>query len=163
MKLPTGCDQLHHEVELGVVISRTGVAIPETKAMDHVGGYALALDMTARDIQSKAKKLGHPWTFAKGFDTALPISKFIPKAEIPEPDNVRLWLKVDGELKQDGNTQDLIFKIPYLLSLISQSMTLEEGDLILTGTPEGVSAVKPGQTIVCGIGNIIEMSFPVSF
>lgn len=118
--------------------------------------------MTARDIQSKAKKLGHPWTLAKGFDTALPISKFIPKAEIPEPDNVHLWLKVDGELKQDGNTQDLIFKIPYLLSYISQSMTLQEGDLVLTGTPEGVSAVKPGQTILCGIGDKIEMSFPVA-
>lgn len=163
MQLPPGCDQLHHEVELGVVIGKTGVAISETNAMDHVGGYALALDMTARDIQSKAKKLGHPWTLAKGFDTALPISKFISKGEIPEPDNVHLWLKVDGELKQDGNTQDLIFKIPYLLSYISQSTTLEEGDLILTGTPQGVSAVKPGQTIVCGIGNIIEMSFPVSF
>ena len=130
--------ELHHEVELGVVIGKTGVAISETNAVDHVGGYALALDMTARDIQGKAKKLGHPWTFAKGFDTALPISKFIPKGGIPEPDNVHLWLKVDGELKQDGNTQDLIFKIPYLLSYISQSTTLEEGDLILTGTPQGV-------------------------
>ncbi|KAJ7375221.1 hypothetical protein OS493_001965 [Desmophyllum pertusum] len=161
MELPPGCEELHHEVELGVVIGKTGVAISESNTMDHVGGYALVLDMTARDIQSKAKKLGYPWTFAKGFDTALPISKFIPKAEIPEPDNVHLWLKVDGKLKQDGNTRDLIFKIPYLISYISQTMTLEEGDLILTGTPEGVSAVKPGQTIVCGLGDQIEMTFPV--
>ena len=107
--------------------------------MDYVGGYALALDMTARDIQDQAKKLGWPWTFAKGFDTALPISKFIPKEEIPDPDNVHLWLKLDGELKQDGNTQDLIFKIPHLISYISQNMTLEEGDLILTGQPHQVS------------------------
>ena len=161
LQLPPGCTQLHHEVELGVVIGKTGESISESNAMDHVGGYALALDMTARDIQSKAKKLGYPWTFAKGFDTALPISRFIPKAEIPEPHNVRLWLKVDGEMKQDGNTWDMIFKIPHLISYISQSMTLEEGDLILTGTPEGVSAVKPGQTIVCGLGDKIEMTFPV--
>jgi len=162
IKIPPGCNQLHHEVELGVVIGKTGVSISESNAMDHVGGYALALDMTARDIQDQAKKLGWPWTFAKGFDTALPISEFIPKEEIPDPDNVHLWLKLDGELKQDGNTQDLIFKIPHLISYISQNMTLEEGDLILTGTPSGVSPVKPGQTIVCGLANKIEMTFPVT-
>lgn len=161
-QIPPGCDQLHHEVELGVVIGKKGVSISESNAMDHVGGYALALDMTARDIQNKAKKLGWPWTLAKGFDTALPVSEFIPKVEIPDPENVHLWLKVDGELKQDGNTQDLIFKIPHLISYISQKMTLEVGDLILTGTPEGVSPVKPGQTIVCGLADKIEMTFPVT-
>lgn len=125
IKLPPGCDELHHEVELGVVISKTGVSIPESNAMDYVGGYALALDMTARDLQNKAKKLGQPWTLAKGFDTALPVSRFVSKTEIPEPDNVHIWLKVDGELKQDGNTRDMIFTIPDLISFISQSMTLE--------------------------------------
>ena len=129
--------------------------------MDHIGGYALALDMTARDIQDKAKKFGWPSTFAKGFDTALPISEFIPKAEIPDPNNVHLWLKVDGEMKQGGNMQDFIFKIPRLISYISLRMTLEEGNLILTGTPQGVSPVKPGQTIVCGLADKIEMTFPV--
>lgn len=161
IKLPPGCDELHHEVELGIVISKTGVSIPESNAMDYVGGYALALDMTARDLQNKAKKLGQPWTLAKGFDTALPVSRFVSKTEIPEPDNAHIWLKVDGELKQDGNTRDMIFTIPYLISFISQSMTLEEGDLILTGTPEGVSEVKPGQTIACGLGDKVDMTFPV--
>ena len=112
------------------MIGKTATSVSESNAMDHVGGYALALDMTARDIQDAAKKLGWPWTFAKGFDTALPISDFIPKTEIANPDNVHLWLKVDGELRQDGNTQDFIFKIPQLISYISQSITLEEGDLI---------------------------------
>ncbi|XP_068746948.1 uncharacterized protein [Montipora capricornis] len=162
IKIPPGCNQLHHEVELAVVIGKTGVSILESDAMDHVGGYALALDMTARDIQDAAKKKGWPWTFAKGFDTALPISEFVPKAEIPDPNSVHLWLKVDGQIKQDGNTQDFIFKIPYLISYISQNMTLEEGDLILTGTPQGVSAVRPGQTIVCGLADKIEMTFPVT-
>ena len=143
------------------MIGKTATSVSESNAMDHVGGYALALDMTARDIQDAAKKLGWPWTFAKGFDTALPISDFIPKTEIANPYNVHLWLKVDGELRQDGNTQDFIFKIPQLISYISQSITLEEGDLILTGTPEGVSPVEPGQTIVCGLANKLEMTFPV--
>lgn len=162
IKIPPGCNELHHEVELGVVIGKTGVFIPESDAMNHVGGYALALDMTARDIQDASKKKGWPWSLAKGFDTALPISEFIPKEEIPDPNNVRLWLKVDDEIKQDGSTQDFIFKIPHLISYISQNMTLEEGDLILTGTPQGVSEVKPGQTIVCGLADKIQMTFPVS-
>ena len=143
------------------MIGKTATSVSESDAMDHVGGYALVLDMTARDIQDAAKKLGWPWTFAKGFDSALPISDFIPKTEIANPDNVHLWLKVDGELRQDGNTQDFIFKIPQLISYISQSITLEEGDLILTGTPEGVSPVEPGQTIVCGLADKLEMTFPV--
>lgn len=143
------------------MIGKTATSVSESNAMDHVGGYALALDMTARDIQDAAKKLGWPWTFAKGFDTALPISDFIPKTEIANHDSVHLWLKVDGELRQDGNTQDFIFKIPQLISYISQSITLEEGDLILTGTPEGVSPVEPGQTIVCGLADKLEMTFSV--
>ncbi|XP_074613459.1 uncharacterized protein LOC141873364 [Acropora palmata] len=162
IKIPPGCNVLHHEVELGVVIGKTGVFISESDAMNHVGGYALALDMTARDIQDAAKKKGWPWSLAKGFDTALPISELIPKEEIPDPNNVHLWLKVDDEIKQDGSTQDFIFKIPHLISYISQNMTLEEGDLILTGTPQGVSEVKPGQTIVCGLADKIQMTFPVS-
>ena len=162
LQIPPGCNQLHHEIELGVVIGKTGVAIPESQAMDHVGGYALALDMTARDFQSEAKKLNQPWVFAKGFDTATPVSDFVPKSDISDPHNVRLWLKVDGMMRQDGNTQDMIFKIPYLISYISKNMTLEEGDLILTGTPEGVSAVKPGQKIVCGLQDLVEMTFQVA-
>ena len=104
----------------------------------------------------------YPWALAKGFDTATPVGDFIPKSEISDPDNVQLWLKVDGVTKQDGNTKDMIYKIPHLISFVSQYMTLEAGDLILTGTPEGGSPVKKGQTIVCGLGDKLEMAFPVS-
>ena len=107
-------------------------------------------------------KLTYPWALAKGFDTATPVSEFIPKSEITDPNSVRLWLKVDGEMKQDGNTQDMIYKIPYLISFVSRYMTLEEGDLILTGTPEGGSPVTKGQTIVCGLGDKMEVTFPLS-
>jgi len=113
-------------------------------------------------LQNEAATVTYPWALAKGFNTATPVGDFIPRSEIPVPDNVRLWLKVDGEMKQDGNTQDMIYKIPHLISFISQYMTLEEGDLILTGTPEGGSPVKRGQTIVCGLGDKMEMTFPIA-
>lgn len=129
--------------------------------MAYVGGYVLALDMTARDLQEKAKKKGQPWFIAKGFDTSCPISEFIPITKIPDPHNIKLWLKVNGEMKQNGSTADMIFKIPDLLSYISLYFKLEEGDLILTGTPSGVGEVKPGDVINCGLGSLMEMTYCV--
>ena len=143
-----------------MVIGKEGKNIPESSAISHIGGYILALDMTARNIQSQAKKKGHPWSVAKGYDTFCPVSSFIGKESIAL-DNTRLWLKVDGELKQDGNTKDMVFSVPYLISYISQIFSLEVGDVILTGTPEGVGPVKPGQVITAGIEGLVEMTFPV--
>ena len=145
-----------------MVIGQNGREIDESHAMNHVAGYVLALDMTARDFQSEAKKKGTPWLLAKGFDTFCPVSEFIPKDKLPDPHNVQLWLKTDSVLKQDGNTKDMIFRIPYLISYISKIVTLEEGDLILTGTPAGVSAVTAGQQITAGLDKLKEMSFTVS-
>ena len=116
--------------------------------------------MTARDIQSQAKKKGHPWSVAKGFDTFCPISKFIETNKIDLTDT-KLWLKVDGILQQNGSTKNMIFSVPYLISYISHIFSLEAGDVILTGTPEGVGPVKPGQTISAGIEGVLEMTFPV--
>lgn len=148
-------------MELGVVIGKQCSRVDEISAASCVGGYALALDMTARDIQSAAKKAGHPWSVAKGFDTFCPVSRFISCSELSRPEDVTLWLDVDGERKQHGSTKDMIFSIPALLSFISHIMTLEAGDVVLTGTPEGVSAVKPGSRIDAGIEGMLEMSFPV--
>lgn len=128
--------------------------------MDYVGGYALALDMTSRDLQSAAKKSGHPWSVAKGYNTFCPVSSFVEKEKV-DLSTARLWLKVDGETKQDGRTCDMIFSVPYLISYISSIMTLEAGDLILTGTPEGVGPVVPGQIITAGIEGVTEVTFPV--
>eukprot|EP00118_Oscarella_pearsei_P004027 m.16724 g.16724 ORF g.16724 m.16724 type:complete len:221 (+) comp27092_c0_seq1:623-1285(+) len=161
IKVPPVCTELHHEVELGVVIGQSGSRVPEEKAMDYIGGYTLALDMTARDLQSAAKKKGHPWTVAKGYDTFCPVSRFLTKAEVREPQNARLWLKVDGSTRQDGTTKDMIFNIPTLLSYISGIMKLEPGDVILTGTPAGVGSVRPGQRITAGIDSVVTMEFPV--
>ncbi len=129
--------------------------------MSHVSGYVLALDMTAREIQEVAKKRGEPWSVAKGFDTSCPISEVIPASALSQPQATELWLQVNGVQKQKGNTSDQIFSIPALIAHISTIFTLEEGDLVLTGTPEGVGAVKPGDTITAGLTGLPQ--FDISF
>ncbi len=161
VQVPPQCTELHYEVELGVVIGKTGKDIAESDAFAYIGGYTLALDMTARNIQSEAKKKGHPWSVAKGYDTFCPVSKMIEKEKV-SLDSTALWLKVDDKLKQSGSTKDMVFPIPYLISYISKIFTLEVGDVILTGTPEGVGPVLPGQTITAGIEGVTEMTFPVA-
>jgi len=161
IRIPNGCNNMHHEVELGVVIGKDGGAIAQDKAMDHVSGYVLALDMTARDFQDEAKKQGHPWLLAKCWDTFCPISDVIPKDRIADVNNVEVELNVNGVTKQSGSTQDMIFSIPYLISYISKITKLQTGDLILTGTPSGVGPVKSGDVIECGLEGIIKMKFCV--
>jgi len=160
---PEEVTSLHHEVELGIVIGKKGVDIPISSVSSHVCGYVLALDMTARNLQDEAKKGGLPWSVAKGYDTFCPISDFLPASLFPShllsspdqggqpPPAVELWCKVDQIEKQRGSTSLMLFNIPYLISYISNIFTLEVGDIILTGTPEGVGPVSIGQTLTCGI------------
>ncbi|XP_050374473.1 probable acylpyruvase FAHD1, mitochondrial [Argentina anserina] len=162
IEIPHPLESLDYEVELAVIINKRARDVPQTKAMDYVGGYALALDMTAREIQATAKSAGLPWTIAKGQDTFTPISSVLSLASVPNPDDLELWLKVDGEVRQKGSTKDMIFKIPFLISHISSIMTLLEGDVILTGTPEGVGPVKAGQKITAGITNLVDIQFNVA-
>lgn len=152
---------MHHEVELAVVIGTKGSRIPEESSMDYVDGYMLALDMTARDFQDEAKSKGQPWSLAKGFDTSCPVSRFLSKDEIKNANSVDLWLKVNDQLRQEGNTRDMIFSIPYLISYLSKFFTLEPGDLILTGTPSGVGPVAKGDIIQAGLTDIVTMTFKV--
>ena len=159
--IPMCSTNVHHEVELGVVIGKGGSNIPEEQAMQHISGYALALDMTARDQQVSIKAKGLPWVLAKCWDTFCPISDVIPVDKIPDPQNVGLWLKVNGEIRQNGNTKDMVFSVPQLISYCSKIMTLEEGDLILTGTPSGVGPVRSGEVIECALEGIKEMKFHV--
>ncbi|XP_059280730.1 probable acylpyruvase FAHD1, mitochondrial [Lycium ferocissimum] len=161
IEVPHPLESLDHEVELAVVINQRARDVPEATAMDYVGGYALALDMTAREIQATAKSAGLPWTVAKGQDTFTPISSVLPRSMVPDPHDIELWLKVDGELRQKGSTRDMIFKIPYLISHISSIMTLLQGDVILTGTPKGVGPVKVGQKIDAGITGLLGVHFDV--
>ncbi|XP_045624435.2 oxaloacetate tautomerase FAHD1, mitochondrial [Procambarus clarkii] len=160
--IPRGSSSCHHEVELGVVIGSVCRDVSENDAMSRVAGYALALDMTARDFQEEAKKTGNPWTMAKCFDTALPISRFLSTKELSDPSAVKLWCKVNEEMRQNGTTADMVFSIPYLISYISQYFTLHPGDLVLTGTPAGVGPVLPGDVISAGLGDLITMKFNVA-
>ena len=145
---------LHHEVELGVVIGKDGKHIHQNHAMTHVLGYCVALDITARDIQSVAKKNGWPWSIAKGFDTFAPISNIVLKDKISNPLNLDLTLKINNALKQQSNTKHMIFSIEQIIEFISNVMTLKKGDLILTGTPEGVGEIGEGDIIEAFLGDI---------
>ncbi|XP_010993635.2 acylpyruvase FAHD1, mitochondrial [Camelus dromedarius] len=140
--MPACSRNLHRELELGVLMSKRGRAVLEATAMAYVAGYALCLDMTTRDVQDECKKKGLPWTLAKSFTASCPVSALVPKEKFPDPHNLKLWLKVYDELRQDGEASSMIFSIPYLISYVSKIMTLEEGDIILTGTRKGVGSVK---------------------
>ncbi|PWN50823.1 hypothetical protein IE53DRAFT_394732 [Violaceomyces palustris] len=151
VQIPKGVE-CHYEVELGVVIGKLTKDVDRSHALDHVGGYALSIDMTARNLQEKVKSKGLPWSSAKGFDTFNPVSDFIPKETIPDPArDLRLWLKVNDQLRQDGKTDEMIFDVPTLIEHVSSIMTLEEGDLLLTGTPSGVGRVVAGDVMTAGL------------
>lgn len=155
--LPAYSRELHHELELGVVLGRRACAVPEADAMACVAGYALCLDMTARDVQAECKRQGLPWTLAKAFTGSCPVSAFVPRDRVPDPHRLRLWLKVNGELRQEGDTSAMIFSIPRIISYVSGIMTLEEGDLILTGTPKGVGPVQENDEMEAGIEGLVSM------
>lgn len=149
-----------HEIELGVIIGKRCKNVSKDEAMQYAGGYCLALDLTAKTDFFEDDSI-EPWTFAKGFDTSTPVSRFIEASEVRDPHNLSLWLCVNGEKRIGGNTKDLIFNIPYLISHLSQHMTLEPSDLILTGTPAGAAALKPGDQLKCGLGDVVKMKFSV--
>ncbi|RHZ81359.1 hypothetical protein Glove_121g79 [Diversispora epigaea] len=142
---------VHHEVELGVIIGNPGRDIKHEDAFNHIAGYALGIDLTARNLQEEVKKRGLPWSAAKGFDTFTPVGEFIPKEKINDSTNVNLWLKVNDNIKQKGNTKDMLFNIPTLIEYVSSIMKLENGDLILTGTPSGVGPIVAGDIITAGL------------
>ncbi len=145
--IPSMSSDVHHEVELVVVIGTPGRQIEEDRAMDHVAGYALGLDMTARDLQSRAKDARAPWSVAKGFDTFAPLGEIVGAEAVSDPHELEIELSVNGFVRQRGSTRDLIFPIPKLISYLSRIFTLEPGDLIYTGTPEGVGPVKSGDVL----------------
>ncbi|CAK7266558.1 hypothetical protein SEPCBS57363_002150 [Sporothrix epigloea] len=150
---PKGVD-LHYEVELALIIGKQVRDLKpddEQGALDAIDSYALALDMTARNVQNEAKKKGLPWDIAKGFDTFLPISQIIPKSAIPDPHNIEIYLTVNDKIRQQDSTNLLLFRIPRILSDISRVMPLEPGDLVLTGTPKGVGLVVAGDVMKGGI------------
>lgn len=159
--MPKVFTKVAYEVELGVVIGSRCKNISKSEAMDHVSGYCLALDLTAQCNLTAARASGGSWTLGKGFDTATPVSSFIPKNAVNDPHALPLWLKVNGETKQNGCTKDLVFKVPDIIAYVSQYMTLEKDDLILTGTPHGSEPFKAGDVIECGLADLACLKFNV--
>lgn len=161
---PSGVN-MHFEVELGLVMGKTvkDLSADDTEgALAAIDSYLLTIDMTGRNVQEEAKKKGLPWSIAKGFDTFLPIQGPISKEKITDPQKVEIYLKVNGEYKQQDNTELMLFQIPRQLSDISKVMTLEPGDIVLTGTPKGVGPVKTGDVMEAGIridGKEVEEAF----
>jgi 2-keto-4-pentenoate hydratase/2-oxohepta-3-ene-1,7-dioic acid hydratase in catechol pathway len=152
--IPPNSNDVHHEVELVVVIGRDGCRIPAEKAMEHVAGYAVGLDMTLRDVQAEAKKRGLPWSVAKGFDTSAPLSAPVRREQVIDPHALSIELRVNGTVRQSSNTQHMIMRIPAIIAYCSTVFSLEAGDLIFTGTPEGVGRVVPGDRIDAHIASV---------
>ena len=152
--IPKMSNCLHHEVELGVLIGKKCKNIKQIEALNYVLGYLIALDITARDIQSEAKKNGWPWSIAKGFDTFSPISEVVLKENVSNPNNLDIKLKVNGKVKQNSNTKNMIYSVERIIKFISDIMTLEKGDLIITGTPEGVGEITEGDVLEAELGNL---------
>jgi fumarylpyruvate hydrolase len=155
---PPMTKDLHHEIELVVAIGKGGRDIAEGKALDHVFGYAVGLDMTRRDLQTDAKKLQRPWEMGKSFDESCPVSALQPVAKIGHPNTGAIWLKVNGEVKQKGDLNQQIWRVEETIAYLSRYGTLEPGDIIMNGTPAGVSACKAGDRLeghVDGVGDLI--------
>ena len=146
-----------------MIIDRKCQQISAEQADDYIGGYCLALDMTSRKMQDELKKQGYPWLLAKGFDTSCPCGDFIEKKELDLSSSINLWLNVNGQSRQNGQTRDMIFSVPDLLAYISKYITLERGDLVLTGTPAGVGAVRRADEIEAGIRGENDFRYTMKF
>jgi fumarylpyruvate hydrolase len=154
---PAATANLHHEMELVVAIGTGGADIPADAALSHVFGYAAGLDLTRRDLQDEAKAARRPWDMAKGFDASAPIGEIAPAAAIGHPAAGRIALTVNGTVKQEGDLLDQIWAVPEIIAALSRLVRLAPGDLIFTGTPEGVGALAKGDVLhgeIAGVGRV---------
>jgi fumarylpyruvate hydrolase len=157
MPYPPATENLHHEMELVVAIGTGGVGIAVAEALGHVFGYAAGLDMTRRDLQNEAKTARRPWDMSKGFDHSAPIGDILPAAKLPDPTGGKIELKVNGAVRQTSDLSQMIWSVAETVSYLSTLVALAPGDLIFTGTPEGVAAVKRGDLLegsVAGVGTV---------
>jgi len=151
---PPRTANLHHEIELVVAIGTGGRDIPLDNALAHVYGYAVGNDLTRRDLQFAAREQGRPWDVAKGFDCSAPMSSIRPAAEMGHLDRGTIWLEVNGETRQRANLSEMIWSVPEIVAELSTYFELRPGDLIFTGTPEGVGPVRRGDSLVGGIDGL---------
>jgi fumarylpyruvate hydrolase len=154
---PAKSKDVHHEIEMVVAIGKGGKDIPVERALDHVWGYGVGLDMTRRDIQGEAKKMGRPWEMGKSFDESAPATALRPASQIGHPSKGAIWLKVNGQAKQQGDIDQMIWSVAEQIAYLSGLVTLQPGDLIFSGTPAGVGPVQPGDKLeghVDGVGDL---------
>lgn len=160
--LPAHSKDVHYEAELVLLIGKAGKNIAEDKALKHIAGYGLGLDLTGRDLQIKAKQGGLPWAVAKGFDCAATVTQFVPAENIEQPHNLEFQMHLNGQLKQHGDIRKMLFPIPYLVRYLSEVFTLQKGDLIFTGTPEGVGSLTHKDKVRLVLPGWISTEFVVS-
>ena len=154
---PDKTSDVHHEVELVVALKSGGTNIPLDTALDHVWGYGIGLDMTRRDLQGEAKKLGRPWEIGKAFERSAPVGPLHPVSETGHLSQGRIELKVNGDIRQEGDLNQMIWKVPEMISYLSDYFELAPGDIIMSGTPSGVGAVVKGDSMearIDGLGTL---------
>ena len=159
---PSLTSNLHHEVELVVAIGKGGAGIGARAGLDRVWGYAVGVDLTRRDLQNEAKKAGQPWDAAKGFDKSAPVGAIAPVSQVGALKSARIWLSVNGALKQDANLEQMIWSVPEIIATLSHAWELCAGDLIFTGTPSGVGALQRGDAIAAEIAGLAPLHFTIS-
>ncbi len=158
---PPHSSDVHHEVEMAVALKSGGTNVSLERALDHVFGYGVSIDMTRRDRQGQAKKAGRPWEIGKAFERSAPVGPIHPVAEIGHPDHGRIELKVNGETRQEGDLNQMIWKVPEMVSHLSEYFELAPGDIILSGTPAGVGPVVKGDRIEASIEGLGSISVAV--
>jgi fumarylpyruvate hydrolase len=151
---PPSTNDMHHEIELVVALKAGGKDIDAAQALDLVWGYGVGLDLTRRDLQAVAKDAGRPWDMAKGFDASAPCSPLHPVSDVGHPAQARIWLEVNGTLRQEGNLDEMIWPIADVIASLSRLVTLAPGDLIYSGTPSGVGALQPGDRVRGGVDGV---------
>jgi fumarylpyruvate hydrolase len=159
---PPETRNFHYEIELIVAIGKGGADISPEAALDHVIAYGVGIDLTRRDLQFEARDKGRPWDWGKAFDLSAPIAPLHRAASVGHPNKGRIWLAVNGEVKQDADLAELIWPVPDIIAILSRSMTIKPGDLIMTGTPAGVGAILPGDKVTGGIDGLGEIEIAIA-
>lgn len=162
IRIPSYSKKARHELELALIVNKKLYQCKESEVLSAVGGYAVAIDVTLQDVQDRCKEKGHPWEIAKGFDGSCPVSPFVPASDVPNPQDVMITMRVNGQLRHNDSTKLMIWPIPAIVAAASQYFTLEPGDIVLTGTPAGVGPLESGDKLEMEIQHVGKYSTTVA-
>jgi len=158
---PLATRNVHHEIELVVALGSAALGVAEAQALDCVYGYSVGIDLTRRDLQKVARDMGRPWDCGKGFDNSAPLASITPASVVGHPESRAIWLSVNGEMRQEGNIDQMIWSVPEIIATLSNQFRLQPGDLIFTGTPAGVGPLVAGDTVAGGVDGVGELSVSI--